>query len=120
MAEGLWRALGGERWDVFSAGTRPSAVRPEAVAVLAEAGIDIAAQRSKSVDEFVGRPIDLVITVCDHAQESCPVFPARAQRMHWPFPDPASVAGSDAQRLAAFREVRDALRARIAAYLQAH
>ena len=107
MAEGLLRALGKGEFEVFSAGTRPSVVRPEAIAVMRERGIDISTHRSKSVDEFAGESFDYVITVCDNAKESCPVFPAATQRIHWSFDDPAAVAGDDEQRLAAFRRIRD-------------
>jgi arsenate reductase len=117
MAEGLLRAMGGDRYEVFSAGTRPSTVRPEAIAALAELGIDISSHRSKSVDEVLNRDIDLVITVCDNARESCPVFPARAARLHWPFEDPASVVGTEAERLAAFRKVRDQIQAKLREFL---
>lgn len=117
MAEGLFRQLGGERYEVFSAGTQPSIVRPEAIAVLAEIGIDISGQRSKSVDEFAGQRLDLVITVCDNAKESCPVFPGRTERLHWPFEDPAHVEGSEDERKAAFRKVRDQIRQRIQVFL---
>jgi arsenate reductase len=117
MAEGLFRHEGGDRYEVFSAGTRPSVVRPEAIAVLAEIGIDISDHRSKSVDEFVAQPLDLVITVCDNAKESCPVFPGRTQRLHWPFEDPAHVEGNEDERKAAFRKVRDQIRERIRTFL---
>ena len=117
MAEGLLRQVGTDRYEVFSAGTNPSLVRPEAVAVMREIGIDISGHRSKSVDEFAGQELDLVITVCDHAKESCPVFPGTTQRLHWPFEDPAAVAGSEEQRLAAFRSIRDQIRARIQRFL---
>lgn len=113
MAEGLLRNAGKGRLDVFSAGTSPSRVRPEAVAVMAERGIDISAHRSKHVDEFAGEPFDYVITVCDSARESCPVFPGAPRRIHWSFPDPAVVDGSEEQRLGAFRQVRDALDERL-------
>src|SRR6185369_400350 len=83
MAEGLLRHEAGERFEVFSAGTRPTTVRPEAIAVMIEIGIDISAHRSKSVDEFVGRELDHVITVCDHAKEFCPVFPGSTKHLHW-------------------------------------
>jgi arsenate reductase len=119
MAEGLFRFEGGDRYEVFSAGTRPSIVRPEAIAVLAEIGIDISGHRSKSVDEFVSEPLDLVITVCDNAKESCPVFPARTPRLHWPFEDPAHVEGTEEERKAAFRKVRDQIRQRIRNFLAA-
>jgi arsenate reductase (thioredoxin) len=117
MAEGLFRHEGGDRYEVFSAGTHPSLVRPEAIAVLAEIGIDISGHRSKSVDEFVSQPLDLVITVCDNANETCPVFPGRTQRLHWPFEDPAHLEGSEEARKAAFRKVRDQIRLRIRAFL---
>ena len=110
MAEGLLRHDAGGRFEVHSAGTRPVAVRPEAVAVMREIGIDISGQRSKSVAEFDGQRFDTVLTVCDNAREQCPVFPGAAQRLHHDFADPAAVEGSDAQRLAAFRRVRDELR----------
>ena len=86
-----------------SAGTRPGPVRPEAVAVMAEIGIDISGHRSKSVDEFVGQRFDVVLTVCDHAAESCPIFPGDGRRLHHAFPDPAAVRGSATEVLAAFR-----------------
>lgn len=117
MAEGLLRHEGGDRYEVFSAGTRPSQVRPEAIDVLAEVGIDISGQRSKSVDEFIGQPLDLVITVCDNAKEACPVFPGRTRRLHWPFEDPAGTEGSEDERKAAFRRVRDQIRKRIQTFL---
>ena len=109
MAEGLLRSFGGDGFEVFSAGTKPSIVRPEAIAVMSELGIDLSGQRSKHVREFEGQAFDYVITVCDDANESCPVFPGKTQRIHWSFPDPAAIRGSDTERLAAFRRVRDAL-----------
>ena len=109
MAEGLLRAFAGDRYEVRSAGTHPGAVRKEAVAVMAELGIDISAHRSKSVREFEGESFDYVITVCDAARDSCPVFPGPAKRLHWSFPDPAAVTGDEAERLTAFRKVRDGL-----------
>jgi arsenate reductase len=117
MAEGLLRHEAGDRIDVFSAGTKPSLVRPEAIAVMNEIGIDISAHRSKSVDEFLGQELDTVITVCDQANESCPVFPGHTQRLHWPFEDPASVQGPEDQRKETFRKVRDQIRARIIVFL---
>jgi len=114
MAEGLLRALAGERFEVHSAGTRPSSVRPEAVEAMREVGIDISGQRSKSVDEFAGQEFDHVLTVCDRARESCPVFAGRARRAHWSFDDPAAVEGEWEERLAAFRRVREEIRGRLA------
>jgi arsenate reductase len=109
MAEGLLRSFGGDRFEVVSAGTKPSIVRPEAIAVMSELGIDISSHRSKHFQEFDGQHFDYVITVCDNANESCPIFPDDTERIHWSFPDPATVAGGEAERLAAFRGVRDAL-----------
>jgi arsenate reductase len=111
MAEGLLRHDAGERFTVESAGTKPSAVRPEAIAVMGELGIDISAQRSKHVDEFQGQRFDYVITVCDNARESCPVFFGATRRLHRNFEDPAALRGSEVERLALFRRVRDELRA---------
>jgi arsenate reductase len=110
MAEGLLRHDAGDRFEVASAGTCPSEVRPEAIAVMREIGIDISEHRSKSVDEFAGRQFDYVLTVCDDAKESCPLFPGPTNRIHHSFDDPASVRGSEEERLAAFRLVRDAIR----------
>ena len=110
MAEGLLRHDGGQNYEVVSAGIHPSHVRPEAIQVMRELGIDISAHRSKSVEEFTGQHFDYVITVCDNANESCPVFPAAAKRIHWSLEDPAAVQGSEEQRLAAFRRIRDQLR----------
>jgi arsenate reductase len=112
MAEGLMREALPEA-EVFSAGTKPSFVRLEAIAVMAELGIDLSGQRSKSVDEFAGQEFDYVITVCDNANEVCPVFPGKTKRVHWSFEDPASVTGSRTEREAAFRKVRDEIRSRI-------
>jgi arsenate reductase len=109
MAEGLLRAFGGESVEVLSAGTNPSIVRAEAIAVMSELGIDLSRHRSKHVSEFDGQYFDYVITVCDNANESCPVFQGKTRRLHWSFPDPAAVEGNEAERLAAFREVRDGL-----------
>ena len=117
MAEGLLRELGGGRFEVFSAGTRPSRVRAEAVEAMREVGISIGGQRSKSVDEFAGREFDYVITVCDNAREECPVFPGRVKRIHWSFDDPAAVEGDWTERLAVFRRVRDEIGARLREWL---
>jgi len=118
MAEGLLRHDAGEAYEVASAGTKPTQVRPEAITVMREVGIDIAGQRSKSVDEFAGQSFDYVITVCDNAKQSCPVFSAKTKRLHWSIEDPAAVQGSDEERLTAFRRVRDQLRARLQAFVQ--
>lgn len=114
MGEGLFRAEGGDRYEVFSAGTRPGIVRPEAIAAMKEIGIDISSHRSKSVDEFAGRTFDYVVTVCDNARDSCPVFPA-TERIHWSLEDPAAVEGSEAERMGAFRQVRNRIHERVKA-----
>ena len=110
MAEGLLRHDAGDRFEVESAGTKPSHVRPEAIAAMNELGIDISGHRSKSVDEFTGQQFNYVLTVCDNAKESCPIFPGQTTRIHHGFDDPAEVKGTDVERLAVFRRVRDELR----------
>ena len=110
MAEGLLRDMAGDRFEVYSAGVDPSLVRPEAIAAMREIGIDISNHRSKSVDEFAGQQFDYVITVCDNANQQCPMFPGKSERIHWSIADPASVSGDDETRLAAFRNARDELR----------
>ncbi len=110
MAEGLLRHDAGDRFEVFSAGTKPSHVRPEAITAMKELGIDIAGHRSKSVDEFTGQHLDYVLTVCDNAKESCPIFPGKTVTIHRNFEDPAALQGSEEERLARFRRVRDEIR----------
>jgi len=107
MAEGLLRHMAGDRFEVASAGVSPTRLRPEATEVMREIGIDISQQRSKAVDDFVDREFDYVITVCDNANEQCPVFPGTTNRIHWSFDDPAAVEGDELARLAVFRSVRD-------------
>ena len=107
MAEGLLQHICGNAYVVHSAGTHPSTVRPEAIKALAEMGIDISQNRSKSVEEFAGQEIDHVLTVCDNAKENCPYFPAKTRLTHHAFEDPAAVLGDEETRLAAFRRVRD-------------
>ncbi|HRE47796.1 MAG TPA: arsenate reductase ArsC [Aggregatilineales bacterium] len=108
MAEGFLWALAGDRFVVHSAGSKPSIVNSLAIQVMAERGIDLSQHRSKHWEEFRSQPIKYVITVCDAAAESCPLFPGKTQRLHWSFPDPAAVQGADEVRLHAFRTVRDA------------
>ena len=113
MAEGILREIGGDRFEAQSAGVDPTRVRAEAIEAMREIGIDISAHRSKSVNEFVDQDFDYIITVCDNARESCPVFPGNASRIHWSFDDPAAVEGSHSERLAAFRTVRDQIADRL-------
>lgn len=110
MAEGLLHHDAGDRFEVFSAGVKPSCVRPEAIAVMRELGIDLSQHRSKHVDEFAGQKFDYVLTVCDNARESCPIFPGAAVRMHQSFADPAALQGTESNRVALFRKVRDQIR----------
>jgi arsenate reductase len=118
MGEGLFRTEGGGAFEVFSAGTKPSSVRPEAIAVMKEIGIDISGHRSKSVDEFSGRSFDYVVTVCDNARAHCPVFPAGSERIHWSFEDPAAVQGSEQERLAEFRRIRGQIHERVKSFFR--
>jgi arsenate reductase len=111
MAEGLLRHDAGDRFSVESAGTKPSTVRPEAIAVMKEVAIDISSHRSKHVDEFIGQEFDYVLTVCDNAKDSCPVFFGTVTRLHHSFDAPAGIEGSEEKRLVEFRRVRDELRA---------
>jgi arsenate reductase len=110
MAEGLLRTLGGGALEVESAGTKPSLVRPEAITAMAELGIDLSGHRSKSADEFANQPFDLVLTVCDNARETCPVYPGAKRLVHHSFEDPAHLQGTEEERVAAFRRVRDQIR----------
>jgi arsenate reductase len=113
MAEGLLRTMAGDRFDVFSAGTGKTRVHPLAIEAMREIGVDISGQRSKTVEELGGRQFDYVITVCDRANESCPIFPGSTERMHWSFDDPSAATGTDEQRLRAFRDVREGIRQRL-------
>ncbi len=110
MAEGILRALYGERFEVFSAGTEPKDVNPFAIKVMEEIGIDISKQRAKSVKEFLGEEFDLVVTVCDHAKESCPFFPGGKIYAHKGFEDPSQFRGDEEEILSAFRRVRDEIK----------
>jgi arsenate reductase (thioredoxin) len=110
MAEGLLRALKGDRWEAYSAGTEPTEVNPAAVAAMAEVGIDIRSHRAKGIDAFTGVVFDELVTVCDHAQESCPVVPGGGVKRHQSFADPAAAKGTEAEVLEVFRRVRDEIR----------
>lgn len=113
MAEGLLRHMAGDRFDVESAGTIATFVRPQAIAAMAEIGIDISGHRSKSLDEFLDTPFDYVITVCDNANETCPVFPGPAKRIHWSIDDPVIINGDDTSVMEAFRHAREHIRSRL-------
>ncbi|MDQ4120635.1 MAG: arsenate reductase ArsC [Acidobacteriota bacterium] len=118
MAEGLLRAIGGNRFEVESAGVISSFVRPQAIEAMREIGIDISNHRSKSLEEFRDQEFDYVITVCDNAKESCPVFPERAERIHWSFDDPAEAIGTEEEKLAVFRRVRDEIKIRLENFIE--
>ena len=120
MAEGLLRTLGGDRFEVHSAGTVASGVNPEAIRAMAEIGIDIRDQTSKTFERYRTQQIDWVITVCDDAAEACPSFPGSVRRLHWSLPDPGRAPGDDRQRFAAFRQVRDRLRRLIEGFVADH
>jgi arsenate reductase (thioredoxin) len=113
MAEGLLRSLGGDRFEAFSAGTEATRVRPLAIRSMAELGIDISGHESKTLDRYLRERFDKVITVCDEANEACPVFYGARERLHWSFPDPSRATGTDEEQLAIYRQVRDAIRSRI-------
>ena len=117
IAEGLLRHMAGDQFEVFSAGTEQTRVQPLAIEAMRESGIDISGHRSKTLDEFAGDTFDYVITVCDRANESCPIFPGTTERIHWSFDDPTAVSGTDEQKLRAFRTVRDAIQQRLRMFL---
>ena len=113
MAEGWLRHLYGDRYEAYSAGTEATGVRPLAVQAMAEAGVDIAGQESKTLERYLQQPWDYVITVCDQANEACPVFPGGKVRLHWSFPDPSQASGTLEEQLATYRDVRDAIGNRV-------
>lgn len=115
MAEGLLGHLGGEEYEPFSAGTEATRVRPEAIEAMREIGVDISGQRSETLDRYLDEPFDYVVTVCDGANEACPVFPGARERLHWSLPDPSAVTGEG--RMGAFRSVRDRIRVLIGSEL---
>lgn len=118
MAEGLLRHIGKGRFEVHSAGTEATEVRPLAIDAMNEIGVDISGHRSKTLDEYIGQHFDYVITVCDQANESCPIFPGDPQRIHWSFPDPSAAQGTDEERLAVFRKTRNEILSRLRVWTQ--
>ena len=120
MGEGLLRSLSKGAVEVHSAGTHPSCVNPLAIEAMKEVGIDISTHRSKSVEEFAGQHFDALITVCDNARETCPVFPGAPERLHWSYPDPAAAEGNHEEKLRAFRGVRDDMLRKLQAFLDSH
>ncbi|MCM8765830.1 MAG: arsenate reductase ArsC [Candidatus Omnitrophica bacterium] len=120
MAEGFLRHMAGDRFEVFSAGVKPTQVNPLAIKVMAEVGIDISKHRSKSVSEFIGQNFDYVITVCDNAKQTCPVFPGKYEKIHWSLEDPAQAQGTEEEKLAVFMKVRDKILENIIAFLNSN
>lgn len=119
MAEAFLRALGGDRYDAFSAGLEPKEIHPLTRQAMAEIGYDLSGHRAKALTEYLGKEhFGFLVTVCDRAEQKCPIFPGTGQRLHWPFDDPAAAEGSEEERLAIFRRVRDEIQARVAAWLQ--
>lgn len=118
MAEGWAKALGGDVFEVYSAGLEPHGLNPKAVEVMKEIGIDISQQTSDKIDEGLLQLMDYAITLCGHAEEHCPVTPGSVQRLHWPLPDPAKATGSPEDVMNEFRRVRDEIQARIEAFIQ--
>jgi len=119
MAEGFLRALAGDRFEVASAGTEATRVHPLAIRAMAEVGIDLGGHTSKTLERFLDQPWDSVITVCDSANERCPVFPSRTTRIHWSFEDPSQATGTEDERLAVFRRIRDEIAGRLRTWLAA-
>jgi arsenate reductase len=117
MAEGLLKEIGKGQFEVFSAGTEATQVRPLAIKAMAEIGIDISHQRSKVLTEYLSQPFDYVITVCDQANESCPVFPGANNRLHWSFPDPSRATSTEEEQMAVYRQVREAIATRLREWL---
>lgn len=118
MAEGLWRTIAGDAWAAFSAGSKPSGyVHPMAVQAMKLRGVDISMLQSKSLDQFVDTPFDLVVTVCDNAKDDCPVFVQAKRQVHWPFNDPADATGSDDEKLAVFVDIREQIERKITEFL---
>jgi arsenate reductase len=117
MAEGWLRHLYGDRYEVHSAGTQATYIRPQAIHAMAETGIDISRHESKTLERYLNQPWAYVITVCDDANEACPTFPGGKVRLHWSFPDPSRATGSEDEQPAVYRQVREAIRERIEAFV---
>ena len=117
MAEGFIRNMAGDRFEVYSAGVKPTAVNPLAIKVMAEVSIDISKHRSKSVMEFIDQSFDYVVTVCGNAQKTCPVFPGEHEKIHWDLEDPAAAEGSEKERLIVFRKIRDQIKNKISNFI---
>lgn len=119
IAEGLLRHLAGDRFESFSAGTEKTRVHPLAIQAMADLGVDLTSHSSKLVDDFRDQQFDYVVTVCDRANETCPFFPTHGERLHWSFEDPSAATGTDAEKLAEFRRIRDQIRERLTEFVNA-
>ena len=117
MAEGFLRHMSGDKFEVFSAGVKPTQVNPLAIKVMAEVGVDISKHKSKSAMEFIGQQFDYVITVCDNAKQTCPIFPGHYEKLHWSLEDPAEAKGSEEERLVVFRRIRDEIKDSVLVFL---
>ena len=117
MAEGFLRALGGDRFEAASAGTEATRVHPLAIRAMGEVGISLGGHSSKTFDQFLAQPWDYVVTVCDSANERCPIFPARTTRLHWSFEDPSAAGGSEEEKLKTFRRIRDEISQKIRGWI---
>lgn len=117
MAEGFLRNMAGDRFEVFSAGVKPTQLNLLAIKVMAEVGVDISKHKSKSAMEFIGQQFDYVITVCDNAKQTCPVFPGHYEKLHWSLEDPAEAKGSEEERLVVFRRIRDEIKDSVLVFL---
>ncbi len=120
MAEGFLRSMARDRFEVASAGTEATRVHPLAKKAMGEVGIDLSGHTSKTVDLLLDQPWDYVITVCDNANEKCPIFPKKTSRLHWSFPDPSRATGTEEERLEVFRQVRDQIEARLVEWIGTH
>jgi len=118
MAEGFLRQMAHDRFEIFSAGVKATQVNPFAIKVMDEIGIDISSHRSKSVTEFLGQVFDYIITVCDNAKQTCPMFPGQYEKMHWDIEDPADAKGSEEEKLNFFRKIRDEIKNRCLNFLK--
>jgi len=118
MAEGFLRQMAHDRFEIFSAGVKATQVNPFAIKVMDEIGIDISSHRSKSVTEFLGQVFDYIITVCDNAKQTCPMFPGQYEKMHWDIEDPADAKGSEEEKLNFFRKIRDEIKDRCLNFLK--
>jgi arsenate reductase len=120
MAEGFLRHMAGDRFEVYSAGVKPTQVNPLAIKVMLEVGVDISKHRSKSAMEFIGQKFDYVITVCDNAKQTCPIFPGKYEKIHWSLEDPAETTGTEEEKLAVFMKTRDKIKENIIAFLKSN